>query len=73
MSSTVIPFRYRIGEAFCYISLSQAQKKLESDQSELDQQIASVTETIEDCEKTMKELKVALYSKFGSSINLEER
>ena len=50
----------------------QALKRLESDQSELDERLAQLTSQAEGCETEMKELKVTLYAKFGKSINLDE-
>ena len=47
-------------------------KRLEKDQSDLDHQLGSLREKADECEKEMKELKVALYAKFGSAINLDE-
>lgn len=48
-----------------------AQNLLTRDQESLDAETEKVREIAEDCEKTMKELKVALYAKFGKAINLD--
>ncbi|KAG6891566.1 hypothetical protein C0992_003593 [Termitomyces sp. T32_za158] len=63
---------YRIGEAFLHLPLSQAQERLESDQSNLDARISTLSTSSEDCDAQMKALKVQLYAKFGSAINLDE-
>jgi prefoldin subunit 4 len=47
-------------------------KRLEKEQSEIDEHISKLTENAEECEKGMKELKVVLYAKFGGAINLDE-
>lgn len=60
-----------MGDAFVHISLSAAQKQLEHDQESLDKEIADLRSRIDECETTMKELKVQLYGKFGKAINLD--
>lgn len=52
--------------------LSRAQKRLERDQQDIDSRLVSIVESAEYCETEMKELKVALYTKFGKAINLDE-
>ena len=51
---------------------SQAMKRLEKDQSALDDSLSGLKDKAEECEKEMKELKVLLYAKFGRAINLDE-
>jgi prefoldin subunit 4 len=51
---------------------SRALKHLERDQASITTQISSLSDSAEECEKKMKELKVALYAKFGSAINLDD-
>jgi hypothetical protein len=51
---------------------SRAMKRLEADQAGLDERMSGLQSTANECEKGMKELKVVLYAKFGSSINLDE-
>ncbi|KAG6868391.1 hypothetical protein C0993_003807 [Termitomyces sp. T159_Od127] len=63
---------YRVGEAFLHLPLSQAQKRLERDQSHIDTRISTLSTSSEDCDTQMKALKVQLYAKFGSAINLDE-
>lgn len=52
--------------------LSRAQKRLERDVVNIDKEVSEINESMEECNKGMKELKVVLYAKFGSAINLEE-
>ncbi|THU94203.1 prefoldin [Dendrothele bispora CBS 962.96] len=66
------PVLYKVGEAFLHLPLSKALKRLQKDQAEIDSQVSSLSSSAEDIEKEMKLLKVALYGKFGSSINLDE-
>jgi prefoldin subunit 4 len=45
---------------------------LESDQAQIDGEIAKLTGVVDQCERDMKALKVALYARFGNAINLDE-
>lgn len=54
------------------MSHASAMKRLEKDASELDTELSGLVERAEECEKSMKELKVILYAKFGRAINLDE-
>lgn len=47
-------------------------KRLEKDQAQVDEEIAKLTEVVDQCERDMKALKVELYARFGSAINLDE-
>lgn len=65
-------YRYKVGEAFMHLPHRRAIKQLERNQEQVNQELSSLTELAEECEKTMKELKVILYAKFGRAINLDE-
>lgn len=64
--------RYRIGETFVHLPLPRALKRLERDNNVLSEEVSKLGDQAEQCEKDMKELKVTLYSKFGSAINLDD-
>ncbi|KAK7473148.1 hypothetical protein VKT23_001249 [Stygiomarasmius scandens] len=66
------PVLYKVGEAFLHLPLPKALKRLKKDQTEIDSQVSSLASSAEEIEKEMKLLKVTLYGKFGSSINLDE-
>ncbi|TBU61739.1 Prefoldin subunit 4 [Dichomitus squalens] len=66
------PVLYKVGEAFIHMPHSRAVKRLEKDLSGVNDELTKYTSNAEECEKTMKELKVTLYAKFGSAINLDE-
>ncbi|KAF8624626.1 hypothetical protein AX15_005780 [Amanita polypyramis BW_CC] len=66
------PVLYKIGETFLHMPLSRAQERLERDQHDIGSRLASIVGSVEYCETEMKGLKVALYSKFGKAINLDE-
>ncbi|EJD02722.1 Prefoldin, subunit 4 [Fomitiporia mediterranea MF3/22] len=66
------PVLYRIGESFVHLPLPRALKRLERDTSGLSDEMSKLSEQTEQWEKEMKELKLVLYAKFGSAINLDE-
>ena len=63
---------YKVGEAFIHLPYHRAVKRLESDQAQVDGEIAKLTGVVDQCERDMKALKVALYARFGNAINLDE-
>lgn len=64
--------RYRIGEAFLHVPHPRALQRLESDQKDIEQRISTFSASSEECRSKMKELKIVLYAKFGSAINLDD-
>ncbi|KAH9979003.1 Prefoldin subunit 4 [Lactifluus volemus] len=66
------PVLYKVGEAFLHLPHHRALKRLESDQAQVDDEIAKLSKVVDQCEHDMKALKVALYARFGSAINLDE-
>ena len=65
-------FRYRVGETFVHLSPGAALKRVARDAEVLDSEISKMASDAESCEEEMKQLKVSLYAKFGSAINLDE-
>ncbi|KAJ3783535.1 Prefoldin subunit 4 [Lentinula aff. detonsa] len=63
---------YRIGETYLHMPLHRALERLEQDQADLDTRLSKLLQSSQQCETEMKQLKVALYAKFGSAINLDE-
>lgn len=63
---------YRIGETFIHLPQAKAMKRLEKDLSVVTDEISAHESDADDCDKQMKELKLVLYAKFGSAINLDE-
>ncbi|KAI9442549.1 Prefoldin subunit 4 [Lactarius indigo] len=66
------PVLYKVGEAFLHLPHHRAMKRLERDQAQVDEEIAKLTGVVDQCEQDMKALKVELYGRFGSAINLDE-
>jgi len=63
---------YKIGETFVHLPQPRALERLEKDQADLASQLTTYSESAEECETGMKNLKVVLYAKFGRAINLDE-
>ncbi|VDB85241.1 unnamed protein product [Peniophora sp. CBMAI 1063] len=66
------PVLYRVGEAFLHMPHSRAMKRLASDQAATEESLEKLKVRADECAGEMKQLKVALYAKFGNAINLDE-
>ncbi|KAL4780503.1 Prefoldin subunit-domain-containing protein [Aspergillus varians] len=62
---------YKIGDSFVQLPLEEAQSLLASSTEQIDSEVAKLEEKLGDMHDEMQELKVALYARFGRSINLE--
>ncbi|KAL4747698.1 hypothetical protein BDW72DRAFT_182044 [Aspergillus terricola var. indicus] len=62
---------YKIGDSFVHLPLEEAQTLLTSSTEQIDSEVAKLEETLSDLRDEMQQLKVALYARFGRSINLE--
>ena len=62
---------YHIGEVFFHLDGDQTQEMLESAKTSLQKEMDTLKTEAKDIERVLSELKVQLYAKFGSSINLE--
>lgn len=62
---------YKIGDAFVSLPLPEVQQMLESSTTEIDDEVVKLEEKLGGVREEMEELKVALYGRFGRSINLE--
>ncbi|KAL3436630.1 Prefoldin subunit-domain-containing protein [Aspergillus tetrazonus] len=62
---------YKIGDSFVHLPLEEAQTLLASSTEQIDSEVAKLEETLSDLREEMQQLKVALYARFGRSINLE--
>jgi prefoldin subunit 4 len=66
----LVPFQY--GEVFTYLSVTDANGELERKKGEIEEDIKKDEAAIVGIKKILGDLKVQLYAKFGSKINLEE-
>ncbi|CAK7242715.1 MAG: hypothetical protein STHCBS139747_004213 [Sporothrix thermara] len=62
---------YKIGDAFFQVKAKKALKMVETSQTEKEQEIATLEESLSSVREDMTHLKVELYARFGRSINLE--
>ncbi|OLY83981.1 Prefoldin subunit 4 [Smittium mucronatum] len=63
---------YKIGDAFVKMTVSQVQDRIELEKDSLEVRITSMKAELAAMTKEMEDLKAQLYSKFGSSINLDK-
>jgi prefoldin subunit 4 len=63
--------RYKIGDSFVSLPVSEIQELLSSSTVTIDEEVTKVEERLSGVREEMEELKVALYARFGRSINLE--
>ncbi|OTB04054.1 hypothetical protein M426DRAFT_321151 [Hypoxylon sp. CI-4A] len=62
---------YKIGDAFFHLPLPQAQELLASSNTRVDEEVSELEDKLGTVKDEMTQLKVALYARFGRSINLE--
>lgn len=63
--------RYRIGESFVLLPFNKAKKMLTGDQEAVNKEIERIRSQLDEHTGEMKQLKVTLYGKFGTQINLD--
>lgn len=62
---------YKIGDSFFQLPLADAQSLLSSSTEQIDSEVSGLEEKLSDLRDELQQLKVALYARFGRSINLE--
>lgn len=62
---------YKIGDSFFQLPLADAQSLLSSSTDQIDTEVSGLEEKLSDLREELQQLKVALYARFGRSINLE--
>lgn len=63
--------KYKVGELFLSLKQMEVVEMLEKDTEVIDSKIEDLEEKESDLTSRIKELKTALYAKFGDNINLE--
>ena len=63
---------FRIGEVFVRISMDDANELIEKQKEKLQGEVRKLDEKTGELKKELADLKVKLYGKFGTNINLEE-
>ncbi|KAI9668657.1 MAG: hypothetical protein M1831_001096 [Alyxoria varia] len=62
---------YKIGDSFLVLPLPEVQELLTKDGGRIDEEVSSLEEKLGTIREEKEQLKVALYARFGRSINLE--
>lgn len=70
-SADDVDHRYKIGDAFLHLPLGEAQELLTTSTERIDSEVSTLEEKLSDVREEMQKLKIALYARFGKSINLE--
>ena len=63
--------RYKIGDSFISLPLPEVQELLASSTEKIEAEVSDVEGKLDGVREEMQQLKVALYARFGRSINLE--
>lgn len=63
--------RYKIGDVFVSLPLSEVQELLASSTTSIDAEVTVLESQLGSIRDEKEQLKVALYARFGRSINLE--
>lgn len=63
--------RYKVGDAFVSLPVSEVIELLAKSAERLDQDVGALEGKLGTLRDEMQDLKVALYARFGRSINLE--
>ncbi|KAA6412039.1 MAG: prefoldin subunit 4 [Lasallia pustulata] len=62
---------YKIGDSFISLPLPEVQEMLSSSTEKIEEEVSGIEEKLSGIREEMQQLKVALYARFGRSINLE--
>ncbi|EAK90673.1 hypothetical protein, partial [Cryptosporidium parvum Iowa II] len=65
-------YRIRVGESYYHASEDEATEKIEELKSQVEGRIEEISKELSSIQQEMDKLKVDLYLKFGSNINLDE-
>jgi prefoldin subunit 4 len=63
---------YKIGDSFYSLTVEEATERMEGEKVDIEAEIGKMEENIESIREDLDKLKVKLYGKFGTSINLEK-
>lgn len=67
----ILTCRYKIGDSFFHVTVSQAQGMLEASTTRIEEDVSQLEDKLSTAREEMTQLKVELYARFGKSINLE--
>jgi len=63
--------RYKVGDSFVALPVAEVQELLSQSTDEIEKTVEDLESQLSKLRDDMQDLKVALYSRFGRSINLE--
>ena len=64
-------YRYKMGDAFVSLPLPEVQELLSASTEKIEESVSAIEGKLSTVREEMSGLKVALYARFGKSINLE--
>ena len=64
-------YRYKIGDTFVSLPLSEVQDMLTTSTEKIEESVSAVEGKLSTVREEMEQLKIELYARFGKSINLE--
>lgn len=71
LTAELLDNRYRIGDSFFHVKVTQAQEMLGTSATKVEEDISQLEDKLSTAREEMTQLKVQLYARFGRSINLE--
>ena len=71
VSRLLIRNRYKIGDSFVSLPLPEVQELLSESTTRIDAELTALEEKLSRVREEMAQTKVALYARFGRTINLE--
>ena len=65
-------FSVHIGEVFLHLTKEETEEYIEQSKEKMDEELKTCEEEMKGFELELKDLKIKLYAKFGTNINLED-
>merc|ERR1712116_6888 len=72
LDDETIPIPVHIGEVFLHLTKDETEDYIEQSKDKMDQELKDCEEQMKVFEAELKDLKIKLYAKFGTNINLED-
>ena len=63
--------RYKLGDSFLWLPVSEVQELLEESVEKINNEVSLIEKQLDSSREEMERMKVALYARFGKSINLD--
>merc|ERR1712002_967736 len=72
LDDDTIPIPVHIGEVFLHLTKDETEEYIERSKDKMDQELKECEDQMKGFESELKDLKIKLYTKFGTNINLED-